>query len=386
MSKIRVLVVDDSALIRKVLTTIINAQSDMEVVGVAANPLVARERIKATNPDVLTLDIEMPEMNGLDFLARLMHLRPMPVLMVSTLTERGGELTMRALELGAIDFVTKPKLGVEQGMMDYATMICEKLRVVARARVRQLPHWDSAPTPAPKASSTLSQFPQTVSVSPPAFVNSDMHPRPQQLPRAGHISPNISTEKLLIVGASTGGTEAIREFLQQLPPDCPGILIAQHMPENFTRSFAQRLNTVTALNVCEASDGQRILPGHAYVAPGHSHLLLRRSGANYVTSLSQAEPVNRHRPSVDVLFHSAALNAGANAIGVILTGMGKDGAAGMVAMHQAGALTYAQNEETCVVFGMPREAILQGGVDHVLPLSEIAPHVLRNLQQQAVRI
>lgn len=343
--KVRVLVVDDSALIRHVLSAIINSQADMEVVGTAPDPFVARDKIRALNPDVLTLDVEMPLMNGIEFLQKLMVGHPMPVVMVSTLTERGSEMTLRALELGAVDFVAKPKLGVEQGLNEYAEEICTKLRTAATARV-------IARKPRPAAAE----------------------------PRASIGNATSAREKIIVVGSSTGGTEAVREFLIRMPPDCPGILIAQHMPENFTRSFAQRLNNLTALTVCEAEDGQQIKPGHAFVAPGHSHLLVRRGGARYMTELSQSDPVNRHRPSVDVLFQSAAQVAGANAIGVILTGMGKDGAVGMLAMHKAGARNFAQDEESCVVFGMPREAIALGGVDEVVPLKELAGRVLHLLK------
>lgn len=348
--KIRVAVVDDSALIRQILCAIINAQPDMEVVATAPNPLIAREKIRETNPDVITLDVEMPEMNGLDFLERLMRLKPTPVLMISSLTERGGELTLRALELGAVDYLTKPQLSVEKGMNEYADLIVEKLRMCARAKVRPL----VASSPAAGTPALVASAPRRIAAS---------------------------TEKLIIVGASTGGTEAICEFLLGMPPDCPGILITQHMPERFTRTFAARLDRTTQLSVCEASDGQRILPGHAYVAPGHSHLYLRKSGAQYLTALSSAEPVNRHRPSVDVLFNSAAEQAGLNAIGVILTGMGKDGAAGMLAMRQAGAATFAQDEASCVVFGMPREAILIGAAEEVVPLSKMAQAVLRRWEK-----
>lgn len=359
MNKKRVIIVDDSALIRQVLTVIINSTPDFEVIATAPNPLVAREKIRDLNPDVITLDIEMPEMNGLDFLEKLMTLKPTPVLMISSLTERGGELTLRALELGAVDFVTKPTLGVEQGMQDYAAMICDKLRAVASARVRKL---DPNRMFAPPAS----DVPETPIAALPVTPQNKRFSIP-------------TTEKLIAVGASTGGTEAIQEFLLGLPPTAPGILITQHMPERFTRSFAERLDRTTQLNVCEATDGQRILPGHVYLAPGHSHLLLKRSGTHYLTALSDAPPVNRHRPSVDVLFYSVADQAGANALGVILTGMGKDGAAGMLAMRQAGSTTFAQDEDTCVVFGMPREAILLGAAEEVLPINKIAAQVLRRL-------
>ncbi len=349
--KIKVLIVDDSALIRSVMSEIISSQPDMEVVGVAPDPLVARELIKQTNPDVLTLDVEMPKMDGLDFLEKLMRLRPMPVLMVSSLTERGSEITMRALELGAVDFVTKPKISIQSGMREYAELISDKIRAAARARIKP------RTLTAPAATGAL-----------PALRN-----------------PLTSSEKLIIIGASTGGTEAIREFLMQMPSDCPGILIAQHMPEGFTTSFARRLDSLCKISVREAHGDERVLPGHAYIAPGHSHLLLARSGANYVTRIEQTDPVNRHRPSVDVLFRSAAQAAGKNAVGVILTGMGKDGAAGMLEMKTAGAYNFAQDEASCVVFGMPREAIAIGAAHEVGPLNGLPGMVLNYLATQGSR-
>ncbi|MFL6715021.1 MAG: chemotaxis response regulator protein-glutamate methylesterase [Burkholderiaceae bacterium] len=354
-AKIRVVVVDDSALIRSVLREIIDSQPDMEVAGVAPDPIVAREMIRRLDPDVLTLDVEMPKMDGLDFLEKLMRLRPMPVVMVSTLTERGSEITMRALELGAVDFVTKPKISIQHGMQEYADTIADKIRAAARARIRR-----HVPGPAAPAASAA---------------------RP--LPALGN--PLASSEKLIIIGASTGGTEAIKEFLLQMPPDCPGILIVQHMPEGFTRSFAERLDKLCRIAVAEAVHGERVLPGHAYLAPGHSHLLLARSGANYVTQLDQGPPVNRHRPSVDVLFRSAALHAGKNAVGVILTGMGRDGAAGMLEMRHAGAWNLAQDEASCVVFGMPREAIAVGATHETGPLKELPGMVLAQLSRQGGR-
>lgn len=353
MPKIKVLVVDDSALIRSLLKEIINSQSDMEMVGSAPDPLVARELIKQLDPDVLTLDVEMPRMDGLDFLEKLMRLRPMPVVMISSLTERGSDITFRALELGAVDFFNKPKLDITQGMQQYAVEITDKIRAAAKARVRKAATLANAASITPRLSADAVL---------PALSNSI-----------------TSTEKLIIVGASTGGTEAIKDFLTKLPPDCPGILITQHMPEAFTLSFAQRLNSLCKISVKEAQHGDRVLPGHAYIAPGHSHLLLKRSGANYVCELNQGPPVNRHRPSVDVLFRSAANCAGKNVIGVILTGMGKDGASGMLEMKQAGAYNFAQDEASCVVFGMPKEAIAAGGVDEVVPLSEMASKVMKYL-------
>jgi two-component system chemotaxis response regulator CheB len=311
--------------------------------------------IKQTNPDVLTLDVEMPKMDGLDFLEKLMRLRPMPVVMVSSLTERGSEITLRALELGAVDFVTKPKMSIQSGMLEYAELITDKIRAASKARVKAR----TKPTPAEG---------QTADGTLPPIRN-----------------PLTSSEKLIIIGASTGGTEAIKEFLVQMPSDCPGILVTQHMPEGFTRSFARRLDGLCKISVNEAAGGERILPGHAYIAPGHSHLLLARSGANYVTQLDQGAPVNRHRPSVDVLFRSAAAFAGKNAVGVILTGMGKDGAQGMLEMKNAGAYNFAQDEASCVVFGMPREAIAVGATNEVGPLQELPGKVLAYLATNSSR-
>ncbi|MGO4307195.1 MULTISPECIES: protein-glutamate methylesterase/protein-glutamine glutaminase [unclassified Cupriavidus] len=344
-AKIKVLCVDDSALIRSLMTEIINSQPDMEVVGTAPDPLVARDLIKRLNPDVLTLDVEMPRMDGLDFLERLMRLRPMPVLMVSSLTERGSEITMRALELGAVDFVTKPKLGIRDGLIEYTDTIADKIRAASRARVRVRAEAPAEGAPAAPILRT----------------------------------PLLSTEKLIIVGASTGGTEAIKEFLMPLPPDCPAVMIVQHMPAGFTKSFAQRLNGLCRITVKEAEHGERVLPGYAYIAPGDSHLLLARSGANYVAHLSQEAPVNRHRPSVDVLFDSAAVHGGKNVTGVILTGMGKDGARGMLRMREAGAYNLSQDEQSCIVFGMPKEAIAAGGVHEVVPLHQMSQRVMAHL-------
>jgi len=353
--KIKVLVIDDSALIRAVMKEIINREKDMVCVGAAPDPLAAREMIRSLNPDVLTLDVEMPKMDGLDFLARLMRLRPMPVLMVSTLTELGSDITFRALELGAVDFVSKPKMDIERGMEEYSIEIADKIRAAAQAQVHK-----TAVTPA------LAKF------------------------SADAILPSVagrlySTEKLVVIGASTGGTEAIKEILINLPADAPGVLVTQHMPEHFTKSFADRLNTLCRISVKEAEHNERILPGHAYIAPGHSHLLLKRSGTNYMTQLDQGELVNRHRPSVDVLFRSAANAAGSNALGIILTGMGRDGVQGLLELKKAGSYTIAQDEASCVVFGMPKEAIAAGGVCEVLPLQNIARRTMEYLESRGVR-
>jgi two-component system chemotaxis response regulator CheB len=359
MKKIRVIVVDDSALVRSLLAEIINRQADMECVGTANDPLVAREIIRELNPDVITLDVEMPRMDGIDFLGRLMRLRPMPVVMISTLTDRGAEVTMRALELGAIDFVAKPRIGVASGLNDLAQQIVEKIRIAAKAKVRR------APAPPPVAVSLGGATPTVV--PPPSSV----------------LLGRVSTEKLIFIGASTGGTEAIRHILVDLPADCPAIAITQHMPPGFTASFAARLNSQCRIVVKEASDGERILPGHAYVAPGGKQFSVGRSGANYVAVVQEAEPVNRHRPSVEVLFHSAAQVVGRNAYGIMLTGMGADGARAMREMKDAGSYNFVQDEASCIVFGMPREAIAHGAAHEVLPLDQIAAALVLKLKAGA---
>jgi two-component system, chemotaxis family, protein-glutamate methylesterase/glutaminase len=345
--KIRVFIIDDSALIRAVLSEIVNRQPDMTVVGVAGDPYQARERMRSIEVDVVSLDVEMPRMDGLEFLEKLMRLRPTPVLMVSSMTERGADVTLRALELGAVDFVTKPRIDINSGMRDAGLEIVQKLRNVAAARVRTRPNSSEG---APLVSGTPLQW-----------------------------NRQIGTEKLIAIGASTGGTEAVKNILLQLPPDSPAVLVTQHMPAGFTRSFAARLNTLCRIGVAEAIDGERVMPGKAYVAPGGRHMAVRRSGASYVIALSDDEPVNRHRPSVEVLFKSIAATAGPNAAGVMLTGMGKDGASAMLEMREAGAFNIAQDEATCVVFGMPREAIALGAAHEVLPLDRIAGRVLDQL-------
>ena len=357
---IKVLIIDDSALIRSLLTEIINGQPDMEVVGTAPDPLVAREKIKALNPDVLTLDVEMPKMDGLAFLEKLMRLRPMPVVMVSSLTEKSSAITLHALELGAFDFVTKPKIDIRNGLQEYAEELTDKIRGASKARLVKPP-------------------PRSV-----AHVAVHQKNSADVVLAAEHHTFS-TTEKIILLGASTGGTEALKAVLVDMPADCPGILITQHMPEAFTKTFAKRLDGLCRIAVKEAEHGERVLPGHAYLAPGNRHLLLKRSGANYVTELSDGPAVSRHRPSVDVLFRSAANCAGKNAIGIIMTGMGDDGAAGMLEMRQAGSYTLAQDEETCVVFGMPKEAIARGGVDEVVPLQDLSRRLSSWLLSQGKR-
>lgn len=350
MNKIRVLVVDDSALVRSLLAEIINRQPDMQCVGAANDPFVAREMIRELNPDVLTLDVEMPRMDGLEFLARLMRLRPMPVVMISTLTEAGAEVTLRALELGAVDFVAKPRVGVAGGISDMSTPIVERIRIAASARIKKV-------------------------------MNSESRARVPVHPLG-----RISTEKIIFIGASTGGTEAIREVLTSLPADAPAVVITQHMPPGFTASFAARLNSLCRMTVREATNGERILPGHAYIAPGGKQFRVERSGANYLAVVDDGPLVNRHKPSVEVLFKSAARVVGGNAFGIMLTGMGSDGASAMRDMKDAGSYNYVQDEATCVVFGMPREAILRGAADEVLPVGSIAPALVARLAASIERV
>jgi two-component system chemotaxis response regulator CheB len=358
--KIRVIVVDDSALVRSLLSEIINRQRDMECIGTANDPLIAREMIRELNPDVITLDVEMPRMDGIDFLGRLMRLRPMPVVMISTLTERGAEVTMKALELGAVDFVAKPRVGLASGLNDLATQIVDKIRVAAVAQVRR--------APAREASASA----VSVGGAPAA--------------PAAALLGRLSTEKLICIGASTGGTEAIKEVLVQMPADSPGIVITQHMPPGFTTSFAARLNGLCQITVKEAVNGERILPGHAYIAPGGTQFHVARSGANYVAVVDDGPPVNRHKPSVEVLFKSAAAVVGRNAFGIMLTGMGNDGAVAMREMKDAGSYNYVQDEATCIVFGMPREAIAHGAADEVLPLGQIASALITRLRGATDRL
>lgn len=356
MKKIRVLVVDDSALVRSLLSEIINRQADMECVGVANDPLMAREMIRELNPDVITLDIEMPRMDGLDFLGRLMRLRPTPVVMISTLTERGAEATMRALELGAVDFVSKPRIGVTDGLSELSDQIIDKVRVASKANVRRV-----APTSPADTSVVRERAPIGLS--------------------GGLMGASYSsTEKLVFIGASTGGTEAIKDILVRLPADFPAVLVTQHMPPGFTKTFAARLNGLSKLAVQEAVNGERLLPGHAYIAPGGLQFRVDRSGANYLAVVEDGEPVNRHKPSVEVLFKSAAKVVGRNAYGVLLTGMGSDGAKALREMKNAGSYNYVQDEASCIVFGMPREAIMQGAADEILPPAEIAAALISRVK------
>ncbi|HEX8987339.1 MAG TPA: chemotaxis response regulator protein-glutamate methylesterase [Rhodocyclaceae bacterium] len=359
MMPVKVLIVDDSALMRALLAEIIGSAPDLKVVGAASDAVAARDMIKALEPDVLTLDVDMPKMDGLVFLDRLMRLRPMPVVMVSAFTERGSDITMKALELGAVDFAPKPRADSPALLRAYADELRDKIRAAGAARLKRATTVRPAAAPVPRAE--------------PA------EPAPE--PRRSGLSARLLAEKVVAIGASTGGTEAIKDVLVGLPSDVPGIVMTQHMPESFTGSFARRLDSLARVTVVEAQGGERIEPGHAYLAPGHSHLLVRRSGGHYVTELSRADPVNRHRPSVDVLFRSVAEQARGNAVGVILTGMGKDGAQGMLEMRRSGAWTIGQDEASCVVYGMPREAAAIGAVSEVAPLPDIAARIMAKLRQ-----
>ena len=350
--RIRVLIVDDSALVRKLLSEILGSAWDMEVVGTAQDAYQARDRIKSLRPDVLTLDVEMPRMDGITFLRNLMRLHPMPVVMVSSLTDAGAEVTLDALSIGAVDYLSKPKVDLAATLGDYREELLEKIRAAARARVRPYvakPERTSAPSESLGADAVLR--------------------------RAAPVRYR-TTDRLIAVGASTGGTEAIKAFLHGMPPDAPGVVIAQHIPKAFSTPFAERMNRSSQMTVCEVQDGQQILPGHAYIAPGDRHLVVVRSGTRWVCRLDDGPPVNRHKPSVDVLFRSVAQEAGYNAIGVLLTGMGKDGAQGLLEMRQAGSPTIAQDEATSVVWGMPGEAVQIGAAVEELPLHHIAHRVL----------
>lgn len=354
MEKIKVLVVDDSALVRQTLCDILNSDPGIEVVGTAADPILAAERMKTVIPDVITLDVEMPRMDGLTFLQKLMSQHPIPVVMCSSLAENGSETALKALEYGAVDIITKPKLGTKQFIEESRMRICDAVKGAAAARLGPV----------------RAMMRSTKEISPKYSADVIME------------KPNTkamiqTTEKVVVIGASTGGTEALKVFLEMLPEDTPGIVIVQHMPENFTAAFAKRLDSICRVTVKEAQDNDTVVRGRALIAPGNHHVLLKRSGARYYVEIKDGPLVSRHRPSVDVLFRSAARYAGKNAVGVIMTGMGDDGAHGMKEMFDAGAVTIAQDEATCVVYGMPLEAVKQGGVNKVMPLQSIAGEVLR---------
>jgi two-component system chemotaxis response regulator CheB len=353
--RIRVLIVDDSALVRKVLSELLGGDPEVEVVGTATDAYMARDKIKQLNPDVLTLDVEMPKMDGVTFLRNLMRLRPMPVVMVSSLTEHGAEITLDALAVGAVDYLPKPKIDLAATLGDYADELRAKIKMAAQARVRPYTGVSSAPSGMPEVTPRYSAD--------------------AVLAKTGASRPFRTTDRIIAIGASTGGTEAIKDVLVQFPADTPGVVIAQHIPKAFSTPFARRMDACCQMTVYEAEDGQQILPGHVYIAPGDQHLLVVRDGARYVCKLDDGPPVNRHKPSVDVLFRSVAQQAGRNAIGVILTGMGKDGAMGLKEMRDVGCPTIAQDEETSVVWGMPREAVALEAAVQVLALQDIPGRV-----------
>lgn len=357
--KTRLLIVDDSALVRQVLAGIFNQTPDIDVVGVAHDPYMAREKIKQLNPDVLTLDVEMPHMDGVTFLGNLMRLRPMPVVMVSSLTEQGADITLRTLEYGAVDYVAKPKVDVAEGLKDYTDEILSKVRAAAQARVRPLER----------------QVGRQVINDVPERLDADAVLKP----RSGRVHFR-TTDRVIGIGASTGGTEAIKEVLARLPPDIPGIVISQHIPADFSAPFAKRADSISALTVTQTVDWQQVLPGHAYIAPGDRHLVVIRDGARYLCKLNDGPAVNRHKPSVDVMMLSLAQNAGPNAIGLMLTGMGADGAEGLGEMREAGATIVAQDEKTSVVWGMPGEVVKRGFAHHVLPLGKLPEKLVELVQ------
>jgi len=359
-NKIKVLIVDDSSLIRKLLSEILSSDRGIEVVGTAQDPFVAREKIKKLQPDVITLDVEMPRMDGITFLKNLMRLHPIPVIMISSLTEKGADVTLEALESGAIDFVSKPKLDLAHSLPDYTHEIVSKVKAAANANIH-----------------AVTQTPSSI-VEVAAKNSADVILEKNNRATKKHFK---TTDTIIALGASTGGTEAIKEVLMRMPADAPGMVISQHIPEAFSGPFSKRMNSCSAMTVYEAHDGQQILPGHVYIAPGSHHLLIERDGARFVCRLNDGPPVNRHRPSVDVMFRSVAQNVGHNAIGVILTGMGDDGAAGMKELHDAGAGTIAQDEKTSVVWGMPGEAVKLGGVDSILPLNSVPGKIITLTKQ-----
>jgi two-component system, chemotaxis family, protein-glutamate methylesterase/glutaminase len=354
--KIRVLIVDDSAVVRQALADILSADPGIEVMSMASDPFIAAEKMLHEIPDVITLDVEMPRMDGITFLQKIMSQHPIPVVICSSLTGKGSETTLKALEYGALDIIEKPRLGTKQFLHESSVRICDAVKAASLARVRKIS--SSARAVSPKLSADV----VIAKPSSRAMIQ--------------------TTEQVVVVGASTGGTEALRIFLEALPPDAPGIVIVQHMPEHFTRAFAKRLDSLCRISVKEAENNDTVLTGQALIAPGNYHMLLKRSGARYYVEIKSGPLVSRHRPSVDVLFRSAARYAGRNSIGVIMTGMGDDGARGMLEMKEAGAYTVAQDEDSCVVFGMPNEAIKMGGVVTVTPLSRIAQEIMRSSRKE----
>lgn len=349
--KIRVLIVDDSAVVRQTLSSILQTDPDIEIMATACDPYIAAKRIQAEVPDVITLDVEMPRMDGITFLRKIMTQHPIPVLIISTLTEEGSKTALKALEYGAVDVISKPRMDTKQFIEESKTKLIEAVRAAAHAKV-------------------IARSPSMMRVEPKLSADA-------VIPKSAVPAPTVPTDVLVAVGASTGGTEALRVFLEAMPADCPGIVIVQHMPENFTKSFANRLNEICRIHVKEAENGDAVMAGQALIAAGNKHMLLKRAGNKYYVEVKDGPLVNRHRPSVDVLFRSTARYAGANAVGIIMTGMGDDGARGLLEMKEAGARTAAQDEATCVVYGMPKEAVKLGAADRILPLEKLAQFAVK---------
>jgi two-component system chemotaxis response regulator CheB len=354
MKKIKVLIVDDSAIVRQTLSDILGGDPEIEVMGVAADPYFAANKIAHDVPDVITLDIEMPRMDGLTFLKKIMTQHPIPVVIISSLTAKGTETGIKALEYGAVEIITKPKLGTKEFIEESTIQLRDAVKAAAQSRLQRKKLASVAP----------------MKVKPKLTADA-------VIPKSSTTSMIKTTEKVVAVGASTGGTEALREFLEALPSDSPGIVIVQHMPEQFTKSFAERLDQLCQITVKEAQNNDTVIRGRALIAPGNHHMLLKRSGARYYVEINDGPLVNRHRPAVDVLFRSTARYAGKNAIGIIMTGMGDDGARGLLEMKEAGAQTAAQDEKSCVVFGMPKEAIKLGAAEKILPLDQLASFMLK---------
>jgi two-component system chemotaxis response regulator CheB len=352
MSKIRVLIVDDSAVVRQTMESILSSDPEIEVIGTAHDPFHAADKIKEEVPDVMTLDIEMPKMDGLTFLQKIMSQRPFPVVICSSLTDEGSDSAFKALQYGAVEVITKPKVNTQAFLEESRIRICDAVKAASKASLKKI-------------------------ITPSMLAVSPKHTADVILPKTTRPVLTETTEKIIAVGASTGGTEALREFLMEMPLNCPGIIIVQHMPELFTRSFAERLDSLCRISVKEAASGDPVLKGQALIAPGNRHLLLKRSGARYHVEVKEGPLVSRHRPSVDVLFRSVSRYAGKNAVGVIMTGMGDDGAKGMLEMKEAGAYNIAQDEDSCVVYGMPKEAVKLGAVDKILPLDKIPEEIFK---------
>ncbi|MCP4218061.1 MAG: chemotaxis response regulator protein-glutamate methylesterase [bacterium] len=357
MKKVRVLVVDDSAVVRQTLTKILSSDPEIEVMATAPDPYIAVQRMETEIPDVITLDVEMPRMDGITFLKKIMTQHPIPVVICSSLTEKGAETTFKAMEYGAVEIIQKPRIGSRQFLEEARIRICDAVKAAGRVGVKKIRAKEFKIRPKLTADAVLPGVRKTGK------------------------SMIRTTEKVVVVGASTGGTEALRFFLESMPHDAPAIVIVQHMPESFTAAFSRRINELCAITVIEGKDNESVIPGKAIIAPGNKHMLLKRSGARYYVEIKEGPLVSRHRPSVDVLFRSAARYAGKNAVGVIMTGMGDDGAKGMLEMHNVGAYTIAQDEKSCVVYGMPKEAVALGGVSKILPLSSIPMHLLRQCNE-----